>query len=694
MSLSKASNLMQDGAPGRPDAYFLSPELAQRADLLIHLTENSHLTPLIRGGEGMGKTTFIQHLLEVAPENWIPVQVSADVMLQPDALLAHLARHFDLEDRSDRLMDDLATRFDDLRHDGHLPVIIVDDAHLLPETSIITLLRLHERGSNNLPLAQLLLFAEPEIDDLLKAPQLRAMNLQSLQLLDMPEFTLEQTERYLQHLLFSDNSGTLADSQIQRIYEETDGSPGLIKQQAKLLIESNQERLAASPTARKRLSGRTIIGGSLAAIVVLLVLIYQDAINAIFSSEDEVVSAPHKKKEWTDDSSSLLVPDYAYKEIPLPEPAPVLEEPAIQDAPADIEADEKDGANSTPLSENLGKDADAMAAETPAKSDQSGKDHDSLEVNSDGAGQTAASTPSEKTEKAVVKSPDVVSENHVMDTSGGKEDKVSEEKKKAITARNEEQPNKENAVPGKTVSAASPAKVEAQEKPQKKEPRKTSTQQIKKTVVKADKPTNPKVQNVAPKADAAVEIPEVGPKVAAATLADDRQNSYEQERRIIPAPVEELSIKLAQEEEVPKPEATGQAVEKPAAIPTKADQKEAAVVISAPVKPVEQKVRKATNGFFREDWLLQQAPASYTIQIAGMQDEKGVAGYVRRNSVQGRIAYYHTLRNGKDWFPVLYGAYPTRENAEKALGLLPENIRKSGAWIRTLGSVQKDIKAK
>ncbi len=60
----------------------------------------------------MGKTTFIRNLLSLAPENWIPVKVNADVMLQPDALLAYLADLFDQDDRSEQLFDDLISYFE------------------------------------------------------------------------------------------------------------------------------------------------------------------------------------------------------------------------------------------------------------------------------------------------------------------------------------------------------------------------------------------------------------------------------------------------------------------------------------------------------------------------------------------------------------------------------------------------------
>jgi len=111
-------------------------------------------------------------------------------------------------------------------------------------------------------------------------------------------------------------------------------------------------------------------------------------------------------------------------------------------------------------------------------------------------------------------------------------------------------------------------------------------------------------------------------------------------------------------------------------------------------KKPAKRPQAGSPGTLREDWLLKQKPSSYTIQLVGLQEEKGVKIFMRRHPLTGPVAYYRTKRNEKQWFPVLYGVFPNRERALQARDGLPENLRKSGAWLRTLGSVQKDIRAR
>ena len=49
------------------------------------------------------------------------------------------------------------------------------------------------------------------------------------------------------------------------------------------------------------------------------------------------------------------------------------------------------------------------------------------------------------------------------------------------------------------------------------------------------------------------------------------------------------------------------------------------------------------------------------------------------------------MKNGNDWYCLLYGAYADYGQAKQALNALPSQLRRSGPWVRTLASVQKSI---
>ncbi len=95
----------------------------------------------------------------------------------------------------------------------------------------------------------------------------------------------------------------------------------------------------------------------------------------------------------------------------------------------------------------------------------------------------------------------------------------------------------------------------------------------------------------------------------------------------------------------------------------------------------------------REAWLLRQDPSHYMLQLLGVRNEAAVLAYVRRQNLKGDMAYFHTFYKGGDWYPLLYGVYPSRQAAMAAIEHLPAHIRSSRPWPRSIAAVQADIRA-
>jgi DamX protein len=109
-------------------------------------------------------------------------------------------------------------------------------------------------------------------------------------------------------------------------------------------------------------------------------------------------------------------------------------------------------------------------------------------------------------------------------------------------------------------------------------------------------------------------------------------------------------------------------------------------------KTVSEKSKKA-KGIHRESWLLAQNPSYYTIQLVGLQNEKSIHKFVKKYRLFNQVAYYKTLYRKKDWYPLLYGVYPTRKEASSARKKMPQELRKFSPWIRTFSSIQQIIKS-
>ena len=100
-----------------PEELFAYPELDQRLDMLLHLTENSDRIPLVMGDDGAGKSSLCLRLDRLALPGWQVCRVSADPMLQPDQFFSNVGRGFSLPEES-QTVEGLINYFHTLRVEG------------------------------------------------------------------------------------------------------------------------------------------------------------------------------------------------------------------------------------------------------------------------------------------------------------------------------------------------------------------------------------------------------------------------------------------------------------------------------------------------------------------------------------------------------------------------------------------------
>ncbi|WP_316367184.1 AAA family ATPase [Candidatus Thiodiazotropha sp. CDECU1] len=278
--------------------FFSTSEVSARLDLVRHLIENSELVPLVRGPSGIGKTLLATRLQQLAPENWSVCHFDADPTMQPERLLATIARCCGLPDIAGELLQRLVDRFEVLRKRGRIPVMLVDDAQMLPPTSLITLLRLFERQLDGVRLVSIVLFADEQIDLLLSTPQLQVMSPQAIQVIDLPLMTRQEAAAYMLFLLKSEGLSenlALDEVKLSRIYRETKGNPGLLASAILNAVGENGNDMNQSSF----LSGyrKQLLIGGLPLLVVVLLLMW--LISSLF--EPEPVTMPDRQVESTID---------------------------------------------------------------------------------------------------------------------------------------------------------------------------------------------------------------------------------------------------------------------------------------------------------------------------------------------------------------------------------------------------------
>jgi DamX protein len=112
-----------------------------------------------------------------------------------------------------------------------------------------------------------------------------------------------------------------------------------------------------------------------------------------------------------------------------------------------------------------------------------------------------------------------------------------------------------------------------------------------------------------------------------------------------------------------------------------------------PIKPVAKKKEADKNTIYRESWLLDQESSFYTLQVLGVRNEESLLNFIKRHKLleDQNVAYYKTVYKGKQWYPLLYGVYPTKSEAKSAVKALPDEVQKAIPWIRKMSAVQKEV---
>ena len=154
----------------------------------------------------------------------------------------------------------------------------------------------------------------------------------------------------------------------------------------------------------------------------------------------------------------------------------------------------------------------------------------------------------------------------------------------------------------------------------------------------------------------------------------------------VPVPVVSVPVPVS----TPPAQATTpvvQPVKKPVAKPAAVVRKAA-----APAKPAQRKTAasslKGTSG--HSQWFKQQAPTRYTLQVFGTSSEAKAQAFVKQDSAQ--YHYFRKLHQGKTLFVVTYGSFADRASAHLAINGLPEKIRNDKPWIRTILSIQNELR--
>ncbi|MCG8378841.1 MAG: AAA family ATPase [Proteobacteria bacterium] len=90
------------------------------------------------------------------------------------------------------------------------------------------------------------------------------------------------------------------------------------------------------------------------------------------------------------------------------------------------------------------------------------------------------------------------------------------------------------------------------------------------------------------------------------------------------------------------------------------------------------------------NWLVQQDPKHYVLQLIGAYEKKTIDFYLKSfKDNEDKIIFFTASNKGREWYVLVYGYYQTRDQAVAAIEELSDRARQMAPWPRTVGSIKQ-----
>lgn len=215
-----------------PSFLFMSRGHEEALARLLFAVENRELI-VLTGEVGCGKTTITRALIDSLGDDYKIVLI-LNPCLSPSQLLRTIARRLDLDTtlrHKDELLDVIYEEMYRLYEKGIIPVIIIDEAHLIPKKETFEEVRLLTNFQlDDTNLVSLVLSGQPALGELVAREDFSAFRQRIGLYYNLDSLSESETERYIAHrLTISGRQDRLfTEDAISRIYQYTSGIPRLI----------------------------------------------------------------------------------------------------------------------------------------------------------------------------------------------------------------------------------------------------------------------------------------------------------------------------------------------------------------------------------------------------------------------------------------------------------------------------------
>ncbi|MGD9386126.1 MAG: SPOR domain-containing protein, partial [Thioalkalispiraceae bacterium] len=104
------------------------------------------------------------------------------------------------------------------------------------------------------------------------------------------------------------------------------------------------------------------------------------------------------------------------------------------------------------------------------------------------------------------------------------------------------------------------------------------------------------------------------------------------------------------------------------------------------------RVTQFDQGYQKDKWILTQNPGDFTLQLFGTNKQTNAEEFIQQHRLGDEAGYFYSRDDGKDWYRVIYGAFPDKAAAQQAASSLPASL-KVKPWVRRLDDIQASINA-
>lgn len=111
--------------------------------------------------------------------------------------------------------------------------------------------------------------------------------------------------------------------------------------------------------------------------------------------------------------------------------------------------------------------------------------------------------------------------------------------------------------------------------------------------------------------------------------------------------------------------------------------------LEASASPKQVEMQTTLNG---EEWVFQQKGTDYTYQLMGSWEKQELTDFIGQYALEGNVAAFESLRNGRTWHVLIYGVYASKQAAIKASQAWPAPLNTQPSWLRRFDSIKAQIK--